>query len=443
MLSAIAANGKESTLSKDPRANSGKDSGFEACISYCGPGGAGHFVKMVHNGIEYGDMQAIAETCAGMRQWFRQKAEAEGLTGEDADKQVTAKLREAVGSLSSGILSGFLLDITRDILDVEVLDTITSPVVAASSDSSASIIKPAAPPASEPQHATLGCSTSTSTSTCPSTDSASCRPCSMLLLDDVADRAAMKGTGTWTVLEAAKLGVPASIISAAVEARALSSADALRQPLALTGKDAGAGALTGALSGAFASVDEKTMLAMAENALVCSRVAAYAQGLSLIHTAAEKHQWGTDLRDVVLGWRNGCIIRARILPLLADAAASHPRNIVHAPAVKDLLTPRLAGLKQWTAMAILSDIPVPAAAAALSYLTMMQTKRLPTAWVQAQRDCFGAHTYVSVSSGKVTHTQWATAAEHGRTRRQGDDNGGLVGGKKIHIDRVKEKHSEI
>ena len=31
------------------------------CVDYCGPGGAGHYVKMVHNGIEYGDMQLIAE----------------------------------------------------------------------------------------------------------------------------------------------------------------------------------------------------------------------------------------------------------------------------------------------------------------------------------------------------------------------------------------------
>ncbi|MCY7322214.1 MAG: NAD(P)-binding domain-containing protein, partial [Phormidesmis sp. CAN_BIN36] len=32
-----------------------------ACVTYIGPGGAGHYVKMVHNGIEYGDMQLIAE----------------------------------------------------------------------------------------------------------------------------------------------------------------------------------------------------------------------------------------------------------------------------------------------------------------------------------------------------------------------------------------------
>ncbi len=37
------------------------------CVTYIGPGGAGHFVKMVHNGIEYGDMQVIAEAIEIMR----------------------------------------------------------------------------------------------------------------------------------------------------------------------------------------------------------------------------------------------------------------------------------------------------------------------------------------------------------------------------------------
>ncbi len=38
-----------------------------ACVTHIGPGGAGHYVKMVHNGIEYGDMQLIAETYDIMR----------------------------------------------------------------------------------------------------------------------------------------------------------------------------------------------------------------------------------------------------------------------------------------------------------------------------------------------------------------------------------------
>src|SRR3954470_8258910 len=38
------------------------------CVTYIGPGGSGHYVKMVHNGIEYGDMQLIAETYNVMKQ---------------------------------------------------------------------------------------------------------------------------------------------------------------------------------------------------------------------------------------------------------------------------------------------------------------------------------------------------------------------------------------
>jgi len=44
------------------RAIAAKAEDGEPCVEYMGPGGAGHFVKMVHNGIEYGDMQLIAET---------------------------------------------------------------------------------------------------------------------------------------------------------------------------------------------------------------------------------------------------------------------------------------------------------------------------------------------------------------------------------------------
>ncbi len=39
----------------------------EPCCAYLGEGGAGHFVKMIHNGIEYGDMQMIAEVYGVMR----------------------------------------------------------------------------------------------------------------------------------------------------------------------------------------------------------------------------------------------------------------------------------------------------------------------------------------------------------------------------------------
>jgi len=71
------------------------------CVTYCGTDGAGHFVKMVHNGIEYGDMQLIAEAYDLLRR---------GL-GFDAN-QIAA----VFGEWNRGPLESFLIEITAKIL---------------------------------------------------------------------------------------------------------------------------------------------------------------------------------------------------------------------------------------------------------------------------------------------------------------------------------------
>lgn len=82
------------------------------CCDWVGEGGAGHYVKMVHNGIEYGDMQLICEAYHLMK-------EALGLTPDEMSK-VLAKWNE-------GELSSFLIEITRDILAFK--DTDGAPLV--------------------------------------------------------------------------------------------------------------------------------------------------------------------------------------------------------------------------------------------------------------------------------------------------------------------------
>ncbi|HUF17253.1 MAG TPA: NADP-dependent phosphogluconate dehydrogenase [Thermoanaerobaculia bacterium] len=78
------------------------DSG--ACVAHCGPDGAGHFVKMVHNGIEYGDMQLIAEAYDILR-------EAGGM-GAD-------KLADVFAEWNRGPLESFLIEITAAIFRVK------------------------------------------------------------------------------------------------------------------------------------------------------------------------------------------------------------------------------------------------------------------------------------------------------------------------------------
>ncbi len=72
------------------------------CCEWIGPGGAGHFVKMVHNGIEYGDMQVIAEAYDLMRRGMAMSA---------------AEISEVFGSWNEGRLRSYLIEITRDILE--------------------------------------------------------------------------------------------------------------------------------------------------------------------------------------------------------------------------------------------------------------------------------------------------------------------------------------
>ena len=87
----------------------------EPCCEWVGENGAGHFVKMVHNGIEYGDMQMICETYQLMRQGL-------GLTNK--------QMHEVFTAWNKGELDSYLIEITRDILGYkneegeEVVDTI-------------------------------------------------------------------------------------------------------------------------------------------------------------------------------------------------------------------------------------------------------------------------------------------------------------------------------
>ncbi len=79
------------------------------CVDWIGPGGSGHFVKMVHNGIEYGDMQMICETYKVMR---------------DGLGMSNIAISEVFGRWNKGKLNSYLIEITRDILAYEDADGI-------------------------------------------------------------------------------------------------------------------------------------------------------------------------------------------------------------------------------------------------------------------------------------------------------------------------------
>ena len=71
------------------------------CVTWCGRGSAGHFVKMVHNGIEYGDMQLICETYQLMKYGL-------GMSNDE--------MHQVFKEWNEGELDSYLVEITRDIL---------------------------------------------------------------------------------------------------------------------------------------------------------------------------------------------------------------------------------------------------------------------------------------------------------------------------------------
>ena len=82
------------------------------CCDWVGDDGAGHFVKMVHNGIEYGDMQLICEAYQFMKDGLGMSA---------------AEMHEVFAEWNKGELDSYLIEITRDILAFK--DTDGSPLV--------------------------------------------------------------------------------------------------------------------------------------------------------------------------------------------------------------------------------------------------------------------------------------------------------------------------
>ncbi|MDT4897557.1 MAG: 6-phosphogluconate dehydrogenase [Acidobacteriota bacterium] len=79
-----------------------------ACTTYVGPDGAGHFVKMVHNGIEYGDMQLIAESYDILRRVLGMEA---------------AELADTFAEWNKGILDSYLIQITSEVFRVHDAET--------------------------------------------------------------------------------------------------------------------------------------------------------------------------------------------------------------------------------------------------------------------------------------------------------------------------------
>ncbi len=302
------------------------------CVDYMGPGGAGHYVKMVHNGIEYGDMQLIAECYDVLRTLG-------GLS--------VPELVDVFSEWNKGDLQSFLIEITATVLKKK--DELTG-----------------AP-----------------------------------LVDVILDATGMKGTGKWTVQQAAELASPLPTIASSLEARMLS---AQKQERVAASKILG-----GPQPAPIASLDKKQLIEDVRHALYASKICSYAQGMNLLSTAGRTYAWDLQLGRIARIWKGGCIIRAQFLDRIKqayDRDAGLVNLLVDAEFAKEL-SERQAGWRRVLSLAIGSGLPMPTMTASLAYYDGYRRERLPANLTQAQRDFFGAHTYQRIDREGTFHTDWA------------------------------------
>ena len=301
-----------------------------ACCDWVGENGAGHFVKMVHNGIEYGDMQLICEAYQLMRDGL-------GMTPEE--------MHEVFAAWNETELDSYLIEITRDILGYK--DEKGETVV-----------------------------------------------------NYILDTAGQKGTGKWTAVAALDEGVPLTLIGEAVFSRCLSAQKSERVTAAKVFPKT-----IPAFEG-----DKAAFIEAIRKALYASKIISYAQGYTLMRTAAKTYGWNLNYGGIALMWRGGCIIRSVFLGKIKEAYDKNPalENLLLDDYFAETMKSLVESWREVVAYAVKCGVPMPAFSSALSYFDGYTTECLPANLLQAQRDYFGAHTYERIDQprGQFFHTNW-------------------------------------
>jgi 6-phosphogluconate dehydrogenase len=314
------------------------------CVTYIGAGGAGNYVKMIHNGIEYGDMQLIAESYDILKN-------VGGLNNEE--------LAQTFTQYNQTELESFLIEITAKIFAKKDEDGKT------------------------------------------------------YIVDTILDKTGSKGTGKWTVQEAAEKGVPVPTMSSALDARYISALlDQRRQASKI---------LRGPNNeDVIKSTNKQELIRQVRYALYAAKICSYTQGMNLIKTAGEVHNWNLNLGEISRIWKGGCIIRAKFLDRIKKAYDKNSKleSLLLDADFAGEMNERQGALREVIILSIKAGTTTPGFSASLGYYDSYRRDRLPANLTQAQRDFFGAHTYQSVDKAGWYHTEWSKP--NGKTEKTSD-----------------------
>ncbi|KAL6704687.1 hypothetical protein ACN47E_007969 [Coniothyrium glycines] len=322
-----------------------KDKNGKPCVGVIGKGGSGHYVKMVHNGIEHGMMSAICEAWGMMRNM--------GMDYEEIG-DIFAQWN------SDGELRGtFLISIGVDLSHKREPN-----------GKDGAIAKQ---------------------------DSRQDKVNHPLVISEVLDKVVQdvtgeEGTGVWSNTEAIELHVPAFT---------LNSAHALRLASAFRGDREKANQVSdGGFPPAKIEVqDKRPFIEDLRKATYAACLASYIQGFAIIARADQEHKWEIDYSEVWQIWRAGCIIQADYIsdeilaPVLKSKPSSDDLNLNFSTRVAKDVRNTFPALRKVVAKAVETDQVAPALSTTLEYFKIVTGINLPTSFYEAELDYFGHHMF--------------------------------------------------
>ena len=295
----------------------------DPCVAYLGNTSSGHYVKMIHNGIEYAIMQLISEKYHILKY---------GL------KKSNKEIHEVFKSWNEGILESYLIEITRDIFKAYDKESGND------------------------------------------------------LIDMILDKAKQKGTGKWTSQSAMDFGVSIPTIDSSVSMRIISSFKTLREK----GEN---------IFGKNEISDNDINTNDLEKSLIFSFIVSFAQGLSQLKVASDEKSYNLNFEEICKIWRGGCIIRAKLLENFMKAFNKNNdlSNLLFDEDVSSIINDTVNAVRRVSVYCINNQIPAYSLLASLSYFDAIKSSRLPMNLIQAQRDCFGEHTFERIDKPGTFH----------------------------------------
>lgn len=367
----------------------------ESCAAFVGKGSAGHFVKMVHNGIEYGLMQILAETYDFM---FR------------VLKMDYSQMSETFARWNNAELNSFLVEITAEVLRKTDAET-GKPLVEMVLDKAA---QKGTGKWTSQAAMDFGVPIPTIDSAVSMRQISAQKDTRQLIAKKFGGQSSVGGgqfdTNGESVSSEPQHDMKAALAEQNVETRVSEQQDAQ------IGADEHQTAEKQVENPSDESKNKEVreecvanfeqFVEQLKNTLLASFITTYAQGMSLLQTVSTDKEYGLNLAEIAKIWRGGCIIRSALLEEMRRAYAENADlpNLILDDKFAEILSANREDWREINAKFAESRIPSLCLSSALAYFDAFRSQRLPANLIQAQRDYFGAHTYQRTDKEGVFHT---------------------------------------